>query len=223
MAIQYPVYNFPTFSVWKQLFHVPGAAADGGYTSGGARITSPEPGGFAALEIQPALQLNEFSYPLCSWLMSKTNGEILRVRLAPTPQIASYVAGTVPWDTDQPWNNNEPWIGDYTASYSATALPGSNVFKVDMALLGPILKQGHVIGHMNSCYKIDDISYDNTGLATITVKPPIRKSVTIGDPVYFRPWFTGMITNPNDMRQTYDAEMNGAIQLGNIILSEVVL
>jgi hypothetical protein len=224
MAIEYKVLSFPTFGISKQLFHVPGLAFDGGFTSGGARITSPEPGGFSFLEIQPALQLGERAHPLSSWLMSQTNGQILRVRLAKTPQLVDLRATvSVPWNNDQPWNNLANWDGEITAQYSVASLEGSGVVKIDMSAIGELLQPGHVIGHKDVSYKIDEIEYDGSGVATISLKPPLRSNVVIGDAVYFRPWFTGQIINPGDFRTTYDADQAGNIQLGKILMSEVIL
>ena len=228
MAIEHKVWNFPTFPIRAQLFHVPGASVEGGYTSGGARISSPEPGGFGVLEIQPALHL-EWEYPVASWLMSKTNGQILRVRLAATPQVASArAAAGVPWGAetiypDSPWSNLQNWSGDLAAQYATPALEGSNVLVIDMSQLGPLLRHGHVIGHGDSCYGVDDIEYDSNGRATILTTLPLRRDVAEADSVWFRPWFTGSIGNPGDFKSTYDADKVGHIQLEKIILNEVVL
>lgn len=230
MTIEYKVWNFPTFPISKQLFHVPGAAADGGFTSGGARITSPEPGGFSVLEIQPSLQTGEWEYPVSSWLMSKSNGQILRVRLAPTPQVASARSldmGSVPWRAETiypeaPWSNMQNWSGDLVATFIDPVHEGTNVVRIDMSQVGPILRHGHVIGHRNVTYLVDDIEYDGA-VAIVTVTPPLRNEMPYGDVCFFRPWFTGSIANPGDFRNTYDAENVGNIQLNKIILNEVIL
>jgi hypothetical protein len=225
LTITYKTYAFPTFPISKQLFHVPGASVDGGITSGGARIRSPEPGGFSMLEIQPSLQPDEWSYPLSSWLMSKTNGEILRVRLAPTPQVAGArnIITSVPWDSEQPWSNQQNWAGDVSLSYATTALYGTTTVKIDMLNVGEILQVGHVLGHAYDTYMVDEIEYDENSVATMTVKPPLRRNITAGDDAFPRPWFTGQIVNGEEVRTTYDAENNGFIQIGKIILSEVVI
>lgn len=229
MTINPKVWNFPTFPISKQVFYVPGAAIEGGFTSGGARIISPEPGGFSMLQIEPALQVNEWDYPVSSWIMSKTNGQIVRVRLAPTPQVASArsIRSTEPWRAEGTfdetlWSNLQAWSGDLTATYSAVALAGSNVLQINMAAIGPILQPGHVIGHDFSCYKVDEITYVGT-VATIKVTPPLRKNVAIGNNVYFRPWFTGMIANGSEIATTYDSEKVGMIQMPTIIMNEVIL
>jgi hypothetical protein len=222
------IWGFPAFPISKQLFHVPGLAYEGGFTAGGARIMSPDVGGFAMLEIQPSMQTREWEYPFSSWLMSKCNGQILRVRMAPTPQVLSKRSlQSAYWDGDDdpelPWSNEEPWEGDLAAVYSVVSLKGSLQVTVDMSVIGEFLRVGHVIGHKNACYMVDEIDYDEDSVATIRVTPPLRDAVAINDPVYFRPWFTGVIANASEIRATYDAENVGYIQLGKIVLSEAVL
>jgi len=218
------IYNFPTVPVSKQLFHVPGAAVEGGYTAGAVRIISPEPGGRSVLELQIALQVREWEFPLSSWLMSKGNGEIFRVRLAPTPQVLSARSRPVAWDGGVLWAGDVPWAGDVTAFYSATAQEGETTIKVNMTGYGDVARPGHVIGHSGTTYKIDEVSFDDdTQIATMVVKPPLRKNIEIGDPAYYRPFFTGTISNIADVRTTYDAENVGAIQPGKIIFSESIV
>lgn len=226
MTITYKVYDFPTFPVEKQIFYVPGLAFSGGFTTGGIRISSPSPGGFGFLDIQPALQIREWDYPLSSWLMSKTNGEILRVRLAPTPQICNGLqlrTSNILWDTDLLWSNFQPWANDLTAMFSANALEGSTSVQIDMSNLGQLLQVGHVIGHQFSTYIIDEITYDAYDSATVVVKPPLRRDIADGDFVNFRPFFTGSIANPVDIIKTYDAGDNGNIQMPEIVLQEVII
>lgn len=228
MSITYKVWNFPTFQISKQLFYIPGASIEGGYTSGAARIITPEPAGFANLEIQPSLQFGEWEYPLSSWLMSKTNGQIFKVRLAPTPQVPSGRSLSVPWGAediypDSLWSNLQNWSGDITGTYNSAALEGNNIVTIDMSAYGPLLKAGHVIGHEYNCYLIDEVSYDTDGIATIAVLPPFRRNIAVGDQVWFRPWFTGTISNGDQIRQTYDAENVGAIQLEKILLTESLI
>lgn len=230
MTITSKVYSLPNFPISGQVFYVPGAAYEGGFTSGGSRLVSPEPGGFGMLQIQPANQADEFTFPLSSWLMSKGNGAVLRLRLAPTPQVCgaelmrnTAQPGGVPWNGNILWSNGLPWSGGYTASYAAAALRGTNVVKIDMSDNGRILKIGHIIGHKFSTYLIDEIEYDDANMATLTVMPPLRTEVNAGDSVLFRPFFTGSIVNQSEIVQSYEAEMNGNIQLPKLTLAEAIL
>lgn len=230
MAIDYKVWEFPSIQISKQLFHVPGAAIQGGFTSGGARISSPEPGGFSMLEIEPSMRVDEWNYPVASWIMSKTNGQIFRTRLAPTPQVAGAINSKtgVPWAAEgiypeSPWSNMQNWAGDAVSMYVAPALEGTNLLVVAMTSYGQLLRYGHVIGHGNSTYLIDEVSYDNNGNATLVVTPPLRRDVKAGDLAPLRPWFTGSIANGEEIRNTYDAVNAGAIQINKIVMNEVIL
>jgi|TARA_R100000093_G_scaffold56468_1_gene29271 hypothetical protein len=219
------IWQFPTFPIEKQLFRAPGSAFDGGLTSGGAQLVTPEPGGFGVLEIEPSVQLDEWDYPMSSWLMSKTNGQVFRVRLAPTPQIAFSQrrgnAMSVPWDNGEPWSNQENWEGDFSAVYSAPALKGSLTVEVDLTGVGPILQQGHVIGHEFSAYGIDEIEYDGD-TASITLNLPLRRAVAIGDQCPLRPWFTGRIVG-DGFKSMYEAKLGGHIKMGTILMYEAVV
>lgn len=217
------IYQFPTFRIATQLFHVPGEGYDGGLTTGGAQLITPEPGGFGTLEIEPAIIDTEWDAPLASWIMSKINGQAFRVRLAPSPQIAySKKRGmtAVPWDNGQAWSNQEEWDGDFTATYAAEGLQGSITVKIDLTGVGPIIGPGHVVGHNYDTYAIDEISYAGN-IATATVTPPLRRDIAAGDNCYLRPWFTGRISNGADMRAAYDHL--GHVQLGKIVLNEALL
>lgn len=225
MTIDPKIWEFPSFPISDQLFHVPGQALAGGITSGGAQIISPEPGGFAMLEITPALQVNEWNYPAASWLMSKGNGAIMRVRLAPTPQIswsARRNGSSVPWDTGLLWSNDREWEGDFSGVFTAVALEGSTQLVIDLTGVGQALQFGHVIGHGNYTYLIDEIEYDGD-VATVIVTPPLRNDVAIGDAANLRPWFLGRIANIGEIRSSYKAADNGHIQLGKIILNEAII
>ncbi|WPZ05669.1 hypothetical protein [Pelagerythrobacter marinus] len=217
------IHQFPTFRIETQLFHVPGAGYDGGLTSGGAQFITPEPGGFSVLEMQPAIIDTEWDFPLASWIMSKISGQVFRVRLAPSPQVAySRKRGmmAVLWDNQETWSNQEEWDGDFTATYSEDALKGSTVVKFDLAGVGPIVSPGHVIGHDYDSYLIDEVSYAGS-VATATVTPPLRRNIAPGDNCYLRPWFTGRISNGADIRAAYNNL--GHVKPGNIILQEAVL
>ncbi|AJA07471.1 hypothetical protein SKP52_02700 [Sphingopyxis fribergensis] len=217
------IYQFPTFRVETQLFHSPGAGYDGGLTAGGAQFITPEPGGFGVLEIQPAIIDTEWDAPLASWIMSKVSGQIFRVRLAPSPQIAySKKRGmmAVPWNNGQSWSNQEEWDGDFTAIMSAGQLKGSVVMQFDLTGVGPIVSPGHVVGHAYESYLIDEITYEGD-IGTAIVSPPLRRDVYVGDNCYLRPWFTGRISNGADIRSAYNNL--GHVKPGNIVLQEAIV
>ena len=156
--------------------------------------------------------------------MSKINGQVFRVRLAPSPQVAySKQRGnmaTVTWDSDLLWSNQEEWDGDFTATFALSALKGTVEIQIDLTGVGPILLPGHVFGHDYDTYLIDEIEYTGD-TATVTVTPPFVRDITAGDNCYLRPWFTGRISNGDEMRSAYNHL--GHITPGNIIMHQAVL
>ena len=225
MTINHKIWNFPTLKIESQLFHVPGAYFEGGLTSGGARIMSPEPGGRSVLEMRLAYQVNEWNSPFSSWLMSKINGAIFKVQLTKTPQLASFI-GESNYITSSPfynWDNDQPWVND-GANLGAvgTALEGAVELSVSVGSFGEILKHGHVIGIGNYSYIIDDVSYVGTR-ADLVVSPPLRNSVSNADVVWLKPYFTGAIANGAEIRNSYDAGNIGGIQLNRIVFNEVII
>lgn len=218
MTINPKVWQFPELPIETQLFHVPGAAYDGGMTSGGAQFITPEPGGFATLEIEPSLAAYEWVNPAASWLMSKTNGQILRIRLSRSPQIA--------WSRRRldklDYNMQRPECGygvDAEAPFASSALKGSNQISVNLDAFGKIIRPGHVIGHAFETYLVDEVSYTGN-IATVTVTPPFRRNITSGQPCLLTPWFTGRIV-AGDFRVPYNSV--GHVKLGNITMFEAVV
>lgn len=206
------VYDFPPMLIETQLFHAPGAGYDGGLTAGGAQFITPEPGGFGVLEIAPAIKDDEWQSPTASWIMSKISGQVFRVRLEPSPQIA--------YSAKRGEMLNEEWSGDFTATFSTGALKGTVEVEFDLTGVGPIVLPGHVIGHAFDTYLIDEITYAGD-VATAIVTPPLRRDIVDGDDCLLRPWFTGRISNGADIRAAYNNM--GHVKPGNIIMQEAVL
>ena len=230
MTVEYKIWNFPQMAIQSQLFHVPGSYFDGGFTSGGAKILSPEPGGRSVLEVTPSLQIGEWGTPFSSWLMSKINGEIFKVPLVKTPQLASLSGETnyplgksISWDNDQKWDNNQFWDDDGAyLEVSSVSLEGETSVSLDVSTFGEIIRHGHVIGFENHSYIVDDVEYENS-IATISLKPPLRKNISVSDEAYLRPSFLGIIANGSEIKNSYEASNIGAIQLNRILFQEVVI
>jgi hypothetical protein len=216
MTIDPKIWTLPAIPIMGQLFHVPGAADIGGLTSGGAQIITPEPGGFGVLEIEPSLHTSEWLEPFASWIMSKLNGQILRVRLAPTPQIA--------WSQRRLNNLSQLWINDTVsndaeAKFTTVALEGTTEVVIDLTPFGRILRPGHVIGHQFNTYLIEEIEYTGS-IATASILTPLRYDIAINDVALLRPYFQGRIGNRDEVRSTYRSADNGHIQMGKIVLNE---
>lgn len=224
------ILEFPTFPVTEQGFYVGGEAISGGLTSGGARILSPEPGGFATLDYTPSLITTEWQSPLMSWVMSNVDGVVFRVRLAATPQILTGVDPWVnhpngtPWDTDTPWNDGTNWRDDFVGLYTQPSLKSSNVltFTVPTGVERSVEK-GIVIGHKNRAYLIQSFEKINDTTIRAVVKPPLREPVAINDIVYFRPFFLGTISNGSEVKQTYKRALAGQIEPNRILFAEAIV
>ena len=223
MTISPTVWNFPDLPIRGQVFYVPGLVRQGGFTSGGAQFIEPEPGGFGQLDIELALQTNEWNSPDISWLMSKSNGQVLRVRLAPTPQIAwsSRKFASMPPIHDQITSGivQPVWENDAVATFNASSLEGAVTVTVNLQRFGQILRAGHVIGHEFETYLVENVSYSGT-IAALIISPPLRRNVTTGDAMYFRPWFTGRILNGEEIRSMYQASDNGHVKIEKITMVE---
>ena len=221
MSITYTVLDFPQIGIKGQVFYCPGSYTEGGITSGGAIVSSFEPGGYGMLDIAPARRDESVTDPEISWLMSQTNGQIFRVLLTTTPQ--TLTERTI----------NDRAVAQYPttlfakrslrSTFTDDALKGSRTVKIDTSEIGPSLKRGHLIGHNNSCYMVDSVTYETSGEATVIVNPPLRSAIAIDDVVRFTPFFTGQIINGAEIRASYDSANNGAIDLPTIRMREVIL
>lgn len=233
MSYNVQIWDFPALAVQSQLFYAGGAAIDGGFTSGGARTISPEPGGRAFLEVQLSLQVNEWDIPFSSWIMSKiNNGNVFRVPLTRTPQLVSDITLDIPttgpgklWASEgaypvHTWDNGQPWASD-----GAVFEPVFEAYdgETQISVTGQIFKYGHVFGIGDVSYIVDDIEYSDDGLTSlITVNPPLRADLTDTDLILTRPYFLGTVSNASEVRQMYDRTNNGHIAPGRLLFSEFI-
>ena len=236
MSINYKIYDWPSIiKPTEQLFYSGGQAVEGGFTAGGARIMYPEPGGRAVLELTFDYQQNHSPSPIVSWLITMIrNGNIFRVPIRYSPQLVSrddlmIDAGLelvgLPWadagQTDSgPWSNNKNWAYSPAVEASATALEGSTTFQVDFSIVGNVVQLGHLIGHLDYTYLVEDIEYDGS-IATITTNTPLRKNVAQGDFITLRPKMLCVARNPETLKGLYNAA--DLIKLGSLELLEVIL
>lgn len=233
MSLSYKVYDFPPILRGKQLFHAGGQAYEGGFTSGGARMLSPEPGGRGILNMEFAIQRNCPADPIVSWICSMiANGNIFRVPIDYTPQIVrladlgfSGMNDGLPWAAsgmtpEVPWSNGQNWASDVFAGATSAALAGTVTVSVDFGTLPLVLRHGHLIGHDDVTYLVEDIEYDGT-VATITVNPPLRHTVAQGDLITFRPKMLAVARNPDSFRGLY--EPADIIRLGSVEFVEALI
>lgn len=235
MSLSHKVYDFPPIWRGKQLFHAGGQAFEGGFTSGGARVLTPEPGGRGILNMEFTVQRNAPADPIVSWLCSMiANGNIFRIPISFTPQLvkiadlgisATLEQSGIPWapagmTPEGPWDNGQNWAGDVLAEVAGTALAGTVTLDLDFGSLPLALRHGHLIGHDDVTYLVEDIEYDGT-VATITVNPPLRNTVAQGDLITFRPKMLAIARNPDSFRGLY--EPADIIRLGSVEFVEALI
>ncbi len=238
------IYDWPTVIPVRQLFHAGGQAVESVLTSGSVRTLSPEPGGFGWLEVE--FGRVEDADTLVSWLMSKiANGNVFRIPITRSPQLVSASAlgisigeydplrrfgmtetitpselDGLAWTNGQTWLNGGGWMFSPVVLATAASLAGSTALSFSMGSLANGLRHGHVIGHRDTAYLVEDITYSGS-IATVTVDPPLRSAVALGDMIRLRPKATFMATNPEAFRGLYDAA--GLVQLGSASFVEAIV
>lgn len=232
--IDIPIYDWPpSVMPSDQLFRVPGQAKQGGFTTGGARIMSPETGGRAMIEWTFGTQKEAGEAArLYSWLISKvSNGNVFRLPIWNSRQLVrpsdvglslpdGFDSHGVPWDDDIYWDNDAGWAFEIGAATTAVALEGTSTVIIDFGALLPGLGHGHVIGIADRAHLVDDIEYDGP-VATVTITPPLRADVAVGDFVTFRPVMYGVCVDPESFKALFDRGM--WIRPGSITFAEAIL
>jgi len=229
------IYDWPSsVRPSAQLFYAGGQMQDGGFTSSGARVGYPEPGGRSFLDLEFSYQRNASPDTLVSWLMSKiANGNLFRVTIAQTPQVlndedlglSDASTGGLLWAAEgllpaRAWDGGNLWEFEPGAVAGAAALDGTTTLTVDMGDLPAALKVGHVIGIADTAYLVDDLEWDGS-VATITVDPPLRADVSADDFITLRPKMVCFATNPENFRANYRPAND--ILPGSIRMTEAIL
>lgn len=231
------IIYLPNLSLSEQLFYFKGGASAGGFTAGGVRSYSPDPGGFSMLEMSPNIQMLEKSYPNISWLMSQPEGVVFRTRLICSSQL-------IPATLSCNWNDSANWRGDEsldevtTTKESSWTTGGIAYLNADTPIstssvvidisdlekrLGTTLKKGHLIGHGFSTYTINSVKTLPNFKVKLGIYPPLRKAGKEFDLILFKPWFTGTLNNVQEFKSTYKASEVGGITPNRLILDEVIL
>jgi hypothetical protein len=150
-----------------------------------------------------------------SWTISRIlNGNVMRIGLYSTVQLVAASAITaadvdngIPWSNSQPWGNGENWAWSPSSPIAAAALKGASTFTADLADVGEILKIGHVIGFyvdgFSFAHMVMDIAYDTSDVATVTVEPPLRRSLTTSDTMLYRPMVMVTCRNAREVMSNF--------------------
>lgn len=209
------IYNWPAGIIPSAaLFHAGGQAIDGGLTASGALVQHPEPGGRAVVDMSFNYIKEEADRRLAGWLYSKAaNRNVFRFRLPKSLQLVSpddlgvtslptdYEDG-LPWSDGSSFSDGTLWDFDMLTEAAATAV-GSSTIIIDMTGYEHGLAAGHVIGHADRAYLVEDITYDGDQ-ATIQITPPLRVAIETGDYVTFRPRMLGIIQDVGAFRGLFE-------------------
>lgn len=212
-----------------QIYRAGGQERDGGMTLSGAMISNPEPGGRGMLRmIFRPFSLSRAVNADVSWTISRLlNQSVMRVRLRESMQLVCSADLNVTdtgqtWANGQPWANDENWRSNPFALVAAIALAGSETFTVDLSVTGQVLSIGHVIGFFLEGYDfahiVMDIDYDGANLATVTVSPPLRRSLAANDLMLFRP--SMLVTCMNARELSGDGPIMGLVSLPPVSFAE---
>ena len=197
----------------NQTFMAGGQGIDGGMTLGGMSATNPEPGGRAEL----MMDFVQFALPdtnlAASWIMSRVqNGAIMRIPLySPSVQMITdevlgiSTSGGVNWSNNLPWSDGSPWRADPQLAVTIGGAKGTTTVRLSTGSgLQYLLKPGHVIGFRSSGYDfahmVVDAVYYNSGAATsVTLNPPLRRTITTTDRARLRPVMLATCVNAREI------------------------
>ena len=212
MPIEQNVYDWRLSLVpSSQLFVAGGQSIAGGLTIGGAAIEHVSPGGRGRLMMQFSTVDREANVD-ASWTYSRLlNGAVMRVpvwvtdQLVPSDVLNPPTTDGIPWANGQPWASGENWGWNPTAPVTA-ASRGAVEVTVDLSDYGQVIAPGHVIGftvgNIDTTHIVMDIETEGD-LATLTIEPPLRRSLASDDRLRFRPMMLVTCRNPREFAGTF--------------------
>ena len=229
------IYNWrPEVEPINQVFIAGGTSIDGGITTGGISVQSPEPGGRAELRMDFVQFANESTNLEASWTISRIlNGNVMRVPLySPSVQLISNetlgITGTeeILWANGFPWANGLGWASRPGAPITTGGDEGDTTFTADTTGILNSIQRGHVLGFCIGGYDwaciVMDVSYNASGTrASCTVEPPLRRAVTTSDRVLFRPKMLVTCVNARDVAGNF--RLGRVMQLNSARLVEFLL
>ncbi len=213
-----------------QVFRAGGQSVAGGMTLGGASYENPQPGGRGELVMNFAPFAAKEANLDASWTISRMMaGAVFRIPLYNSVQLvlSTDIPGApttdgLPWDNNGPWDSLLNWEWSPASFLSVSALAGSETFTVTLAT--QILKIGHVIGFSSggaeSAHTVMDISY-SAGTAEVTVSPPLRRDLSVGDPMLYRPKMLATCINAREVMTNFQSGRHMTFGTANFV--EVLL
>ncbi|MBN8292803.1 hypothetical protein JI664_12585 [Rhodobacter sp. NTK016B] len=211
----------PTIYDWRkvcaplnQVVRAGGSSDAGGMTLGGASVQYPRPGGRIALTMDFATFATVEQNEAASWTISRIMaGALMRipifrsVQLVPAGDLSGSDEPGIPWANGEPWANYENWAWNPSAYIPAVALKGAETFTLSTNGLASALRIGHLVGfHIDGydfAHVVMEIDPNGDGTSEVTVAPPLRRSLAIGDRMRFRPTIIATCINPDEVVGTF--------------------
>ena len=226
------IYDWPSQIQFQDAaFFAGGQGTEGGMTTGGILVGHPEPGGRSAMQVT-FKTAGPCVVAMDSWVMSKMRPQtVFRVAVHRSRQLvdfadlgltvpSGYDGVGIPWEGDLYWSNDMGWAYDPAAIAGAIGAEGSTTLVIDMTGYDHGLSHGHVIGVGDRAYLVDDITYDGD-TATVTVTPPLRDAVAVGDFITFRPKMLATVQDPESFRSMF--RHRKYLQPGSITFVEALI
>jgi len=233
MALIDDVVDWPTLvEPLNQVFRSGGSVISGGSTLGGIAISNIEPGGRGVVDMSFATMTDEdrnveASYAMTQILAGRTVSLQLSESVQLFPAAAMTVTGTTntaPWSNDENWSNSQPWLlGAYINIQSG--LEGSRQLTLDTTdfLDHTLIKRGHVFGiehgSLSFTHIVDNVAVSGTTM-TLTVSPPLRRTVAANTRLSRIPTMYAQCTNASEVGQQY--EHGRHVSLGSAKFVEVL-
>ncbi|APX88642.1 hypothetical protein BV394_01940 [Brevirhabdus pacifica] len=198
----------------SQVFRAGGRANEGGMTLGGINVVSPAPGGRGELHLEFGPFATTAANKAASWTISRMmNGAIMRIGLWNSVQLvpnsALGISNGLTWSNGQTWSSGAFWRSRPSAAITAAAGRGTTTLTADLGTYGEIVEIGHVVGvkagGFEFAHMVEEISYDASDVATMTVSPPLRRAVTTSDTLQFRPSMLVQCMNAREVMNNFQS------------------
>jgi hypothetical protein len=228
MTIAPTIYDWPAAAVRFRdgFFRVAPQVVDGGMTLSSALIAYGVPGGRAMLQVDFAT-LPACAGGLGSWLATMMATQaVFRVPIRVKPQLLSAAelgiadddGDGIDWDNGQPWDNGFGWAFEPGIGAVAAVAEGSTVLSIGAVTFDPSLFLGRATGA--GAYLVMAAVATDTGV-DLTVTPPLRADVAIGDFVTFRPNLLATVQDASAFLELFRS--NRWFQPGSITFVEALV
>lgn len=185
------------------------------------------PGGRVQLSMEFGYRQKTTDIEAVSWLVSKLRGNIFRVPIPKSVQVARYedlglahgaYGKGIPFDEGVLFAEGVGFAFDPTLDTAGSALEGEMEIAIDETRWPGLLRYGKWIGIGFGAYHIADVVRVGTTV-TVTVEPPLLRDVAAGEFVSLRP---SLICQAKDAASFASAfEPADLIQPGSLVMTQV--